>query len=86
MRVRISSLLSLLGVFLMPLLTFADPGEDCIKHPTNPHCAVATLPGTLPVAVPEHWGSLEALGSFALVLIVFTVLIRFKVLHLNSKA
>ena len=78
MRTRMSSLLTLLGVCLMPLLTLANPGQDCTKHPTNPNCTV--------VAMPEHWGTLEVLASFALVLIVFWVMIRLKVLRLNSKA
>ena len=81
MRTRMSWLSILLGVFLVPLLALANPGQDCIKHPDNPNCHV-----TIPVAMPEHWGTLEALGFFALVLIVFWVMIRLNVLRLNSKA
>jgi hypothetical protein len=77
MRMRLSSLPILIGLFLVPLLTLADPGQDCIKHPNNPNCPV--------VAMPEHWGSWESLGFCALVLIFFWVMIRLKFLRLASK-
>lgn len=77
MRMRMSSLLILLGIFLVPLLALAEPGHDCIKHPDNPNCPV--------VAMPEHWSSWESLGFYALVLIVFWVMIRMKILRLDSK-
>ena len=79
MRIKVSWLSILIGVFLMPLLALANPGQDCIKHPTNPNCPVVV------VAMPEHWGSWENLGFCALVLIVFGVMIRLRVLRLNSK-
>jgi hypothetical protein len=78
MPIKISSLPRLLGLFLVPLLTLANPGQDCIKHPANPNCPV--------VAMPEHWGSWESLGFCALALIVFWVMVRLKVLRLDSKA
>jgi hypothetical protein len=75
---RKSSLGTLLGTLMMPLLALATPGQDCIKHPTNPNCAVTS------VAMPEHWGSIESIGFCALVLIVFFVMIRLKVLRLPA--
>ncbi len=77
MPMRMSALLVPFGMFLAPLLTFATPGQDCSKHPDNPNCAV--------VAMPEHWGSWESLGFFALVIIVFWVMIRMRVLRAESK-
>jgi hypothetical protein len=77
MRPRMSALAVRCGIFLVPLLTFATPGHDCIKHPNNPNCPV--------VAMPEHWGTLESLGFCALLLIVFWVIIRLNVLQLGSK-
>ncbi len=68
----------------MPLLALATPGQDCIKHPDNPNCTVAAKVGSV-VAMPEHWGAVESLGFCALVLIVFWVMIHFKVLRLASK-
>ncbi len=90
MKIRMSSLSSLLGVFMVPLLAFAHEGKDCFKHPYNPNCGVDPKPeqwghfGSA-VAMPEHWGSLESLGFCALVLIVFWAMIRLKVLRLSSK-
>lgn len=77
MRIRKSSLRIPLGLFVLPLLTLANPGQDCIKHPDNPNCPV--------VPMPEHWGSWESLGFCALVLIIFWVMIRLKILRLDSK-
>jgi hypothetical protein len=77
MRLTMTSLAVRCGIFLVPLLTFANPGQDCIKHPGNPNCPV--------IAMPEHWGTLESLGFCALVLIVFWVMLRLKVLRLDSK-
>jgi hypothetical protein len=61
-------------LFLTPLLSFGDPGKgnDCIKHPTNPGCAVA---------MPEHWGTWETVGFVAFALVILWILIRFRVLH-----
>ena len=75
MRIRMLSQAVLSGLLLVPVLTFAKP--DCKEHPDNPNCVVT---------VPEHWGVLESLGFCALVLIAFWVMIRLKVLWLNSKA
>ena len=77
MRMRMSSLSALLGLFLVPLLTFANPGNDCVRHPENPNCVVR---------VPEHWGVVESLSFYALVLIAFWLLIRLGVLFRNAKA
>jgi hypothetical protein len=74
---RMSSLSALLGLFLVPLLTFANPGNDCVRHPENPNCVVR---------VPEQWGVVESLSFYALVLIAFWLLIRLGVLFRNAKA
>jgi|SRR5580704_7246559 hypothetical protein len=76
MRTRLSSLSALLGLFLVPVLTFATPGQDCARHPENPNCVVT---------VPEHWGVFESLGFYALVLIAFWVLIRLGALCRNVR-
>jgi hypothetical protein len=82
MRKRMSSL----GVLLAPVLAFANPGQDCIKHPTNPNCTVVPITSApKAVLMPEHWGAIESLGFCALVLIVFWLMIHFRVLRLASK-
>jgi hypothetical protein len=59
---------------LLPLLSLADPGNgnDCTKHPDNPGCSVA---------MPEHWSTVDSLGLLVLVLLIFWLSIRFKVLR-----
>jgi hypothetical protein len=82
MKIRMSSLLTPLGLLVAPLLALADPGQDCIKHPTNPNCPVVTKN---PVLMPEHWGAIESLAFCAVVLIVFWAMIHFKVLRLAPR-
>src|ERR1700720_3988419 len=76
MRTRISSLSALLALFLVPVLTFANPGVDCARHPENPNCSVT---------VPEHWGVFESIGFCALVLIASWALIRLGALRRDAR-
>jgi intracellular septation protein A len=46
----------------------------------KPHCANCV------VAMPEHWGTFESFGFFALVLIAFWVMVHLRILHLNKRA
>jgi hypothetical protein len=76
----VSSFLVALQLVLTPFFAFGKP--DCSSLPPearehNPHCAVP---------MPEHWGTLESVVFFALVLVAFWVVVRLGILRLNEKA
>jgi membrane protein implicated in regulation of membrane protease activity len=42
------------------------------------------VPAVMPVAMPENWGLSDSIGFFALVIVLFAVLVRRRVLRPNK--
>jgi hypothetical protein len=49
------------------------------------HLPFTALPAVIPVAMPEYWGAPDSLVFFVVVLGIFALLVRSKVLPLSSK-
>ena len=80
---RMSSLLAIPGLFLAPIVSFA----QTIVCTSSGGAIVCTDPPGTPgpsTTLPEHWDSFESLVFFALVLIAFWALVRLKVLRQNG--
>lgn len=72
---RVTSFLMALQVMLTPFIAFGAP--DCSNLPPQ-----ARVPPCV-VSVPEYWGVFEYIGYFALVSVVFWVMVHLRILRRN---